>query len=421
MGNNLYQRCDELQRNLPRLVPCRPVATCLGNEVYCPTKSGGPIMGPVMTTGSGSSVRLQKSSNSTSAPTYKSSSRKSKAVSRSTAEAKTTISLKGEEMPVLVSEKPDISTADVSRLLLGEVSSKQPLVLGQIRDAVNELTNALRQTKHGMAEDGDERSSSPSSDSAANKRTLKLSPRTLDKISARVSEKIASDVLASLLIQLEKRSHRRSRSGNIESPRPAKPEIQTHDYFPSGGPPSNNILPSKNLPVARPPVITPTKRGGASREVVFTLKIDTFKGKVNNGWYGNGTHSRQIDVVRIHEEPDLFIMPDFLTNDECDSVLELWREESASPHAYANEPSSVVSMQLRASSSPLQNRIERRIAAAAQCDPSDIKTLEIFKYKPQSALGPHMESCSKNVIIFLNSKPTVIPCEVASCAKLFLI
>lgn len=158
-------------------------------------------------------------------------------------------------------------------------------------------------------------------------------------------------------------------------------------------------------------------RKGNRRDVLYTLRIETFQdNKQSSNGTGNKSNClREVEVVRIHRHPDLFVMPDLLTRAECQSVrTNLWGKIAAS------EPSSLIKIQYGGVTAidlyPKENggivednsivgRILKRIFTVCRCKPSATRSLQLMEIHPQSLCEIARSSegqSSQLVYIFLN-------------------
>lgn len=133
-----------------------------------------------------------------------------------------------------------------------------------------------------------------------------------------------------------------------------------------------------------------TANGPGQRDVIYTLRIDTFQeaaeGKRRSGT--SCTHTREVDVVRIHRDPDLFVMPDLLTKTECAHIIDQFEQfvqpSALLPSCLRDVCGAVEVAHLPSEATTALGRIVRRLAAISQRQPKNLDSLTLIRFPPEA-------------------------------------
>lgn len=131
--------------------------------------------------------------------------------------------------------------------------------------------------------------------------------------------------------------------------------------------------------------------------------------------------SRDIHLVRVHRDPNVHVIPEFLTPAECDSLIEAadpYWERSLTSKGYASasqdqyvqgstDTRTSYSARLPKGGSELIAAIEKRVAAITEVEWEYIEPLVVVRYKPQEYFKEHHDGFFRpsTVLIYLNDVP----------------
>lgn len=161
------------------------------------------------------------------------------------------------------------------------------------------------------------------------------------------------------------------------------------------------------------------------QEVLYTLRIDTFHGDNMERRRDSWAKTREVDVIQVYKDPEILVLPELVTSEEIALILRsaegLWTDhprpgevidELTRMDAYGriitsqqqiSRRNQILIAPLSPDASPCVGRVERRLAATAQMEVSDIESIYLLRYAPGSYLPAHVDGhYEKTAIIFLN-------------------
>eukprot|EP01054_Gregarina_sp_Poly1_P007605 Gregarina_sp_Poly_1__7604@NODE_426_length_8588_cov_216_941204_g347_i0_p1_GENE_NODE_426_length_8588_cov_216_941204_g347_i0NODE_426_length_8588_cov_216_941204_g347_i0_p1_ORF_typecomplete_len1397_score241_042OGFeII_Oxy_3/PF13640_6/9_6e08DUF3461/PF11944_8/0_55SesA/PF17107_5/0_87SesA/PF17107_5/2_6e03_NODE_426_length_8588_cov_216_941204_g347_i01234313 len=231
---------------------------------------------------------------------------------------------------------------------------------------------------------------------------------------------------------------KRVSSGVKSSPPPAAPR----EKKPETASPVKEVVLSSSKPAADGHQLLPHPSHNKSaptvgathlppQEILYTLRIDTFHGDgmMKDSRQDSWAQTREVDVIRIYENPEVLVLPDLVTSAEIDFILKaaegLWscrptpgvvvdeimrtddfgRIMTSSQQVPSDCPIWVA--QITPDSSTCVGRVQRRLAASAQMEVTDIESVCLMRYPPGAFLPPHVDGHhKKTAVLFLNNLGT---------------
>eukprot|EP00914_Ancora_sagittata_P009139 GHVO01017603.1.p1 GENE.GHVO01017603.1~~GHVO01017603.1.p1 ORF type:complete len:374 (-),score=93.66 GHVO01017603.1:40-1161(-) len=108
--------------------------------------------------------------------------------------------------------------------------------------------------------------------------------------------------------------------------------------------------------------------------------------------------TREVPVIQIYREPPVMVMPDFLTGDECQHILDQCVDR------WEGEPGSRCSFTAKPQLSTCIERVALRVAAATNTDPHLIATPIVAKYLEGEEFVAYLDgdTVEQTLMVFLN-------------------